>query len=41
MMKQDGKIMTDRGDGSLDLDNFNSHSPTFMLGGPPSPHSLE
>lgn len=41
MMKQEGKSGSDKGDGALDLDSFGSHSPPFMLGGPPSPHSID
>ena len=42
MMKQEGKSGggSEKGD-SLDLDSYVSHSSPFMLGGPPSPHSIE
>ncbi|XP_052564191.1 protein apterous isoform X1 [Culex pipiens pallens] len=44
MMKQEGKIIdSDKGDGSLDLDGYVSHSPGsyIMGGGPGSPSSLD
>lgn len=41
MMKQDGKSGSDKSEGPLDLDSYSAHSPPFMLGGPPSPHSIE
>lgn len=42
MMKQEGKSMDeiDKGEGSIDLDTYNPHSPSYMLG-PPSPTSME
>lgn len=43
-MKQEGKIIdSDKGDGSLDLDGYVSHSPGsyIMGGGPGSPSSLD
>lgn len=40
MMKQEGKsIDGEKGEGSIDLDTYNPHSP-YMLG-PPSPTSME
>ncbi|XP_058449804.1 protein apterous [Malaya genurostris] len=43
MMKQEGKIIdSDKGDGSLDLDGYVSHSPgSYIMGGPGSPNSLD
>ncbi|XP_058057682.1 protein apterous-like [Anopheles bellator] len=43
MMKQEGKIIdSDKGDGSLDLDGYVSHSPgSYIMGGPGSPSSLD
>uniref|UniRef100_A0A182Q8F4 Homeobox domain-containing protein n=1 Tax=Anopheles farauti TaxID=69004 RepID=A0A182Q8F4_9DIPT len=43
MMKQEGKIdPSDKGDGSLDLDGYVSHSPgSYIMGGPGSPSSLD
>ncbi|XP_055677038.1 protein apterous isoform X1 [Lutzomyia longipalpis] len=42
MMKQEGKGGGgEKGDISLDLDSYSSHSPSFMLGGPHSPHSID
>lgn len=41
MMKQEGKAMDgEKGEGSIDLDTYNPHSPSYMLG-PPSPTSME
>lgn len=40
-MKQEGKTMDgEKGEGSIDLDTYNPHSPSYMLG-PPSPTSME
>ncbi|XP_021701490.1 protein apterous isoform X1 [Aedes aegypti] len=43
MMKQEGKIIdSDKGEGSLDLDGYVSHSPgSYIMGGPGSPSSLD
>ncbi|CRL08693.1 CLUMA_CG021243, isoform A, partial [Clunio marinus] len=41
MMKQEGKAIDgEKGEGSIDLDTYNPHSPSYMLG-PPSPTSME
>jgi LIM homeobox protein 2/9 len=39
MMKQEGKAIDgEKGEGSIDLDTYNPHSPSYMLPcGPPSP----
>lgn len=40
-MKQEGKSMdSEKGEGSIDLDTYNPHSPSYMLG-PQSPTSME
>lgn len=40
-MKQEGKAIDgEKGEGSIDLDTYNPHSPSYMLG-PPSPTSME
>lgn len=40
MMKTEGKG-SDKGDGSLDLLDSYSHSPTSFMMGPPSPTSID
>lgn len=41
MMKQEGKAIDgEKGEGSIDLDTYNPHSPSYLLG-PPSPTSME
>ena len=46
MMKQEGKSggggpESEKGDMSLDLDSYSDHSPSFMMGGPHSPLSMD
>lgn len=44
MMKQEGKSggpESEKGDMSLDLDSYSDHSPSFMMSGPHSPHSMD
>lgn len=30
MMKQEGKVIDEKGEGSIDLDTYNPHSPQYM-----------
>lgn len=47
MMKQEGKSScgggpeSEKGDMSLDLDSYSDHSPSFLMSGPHSPHSMD
>lgn len=42
MMKQEGKAIDgEKGEGSIDLDTYNPHSPSYGMLGPPSPTSME